>query len=277
MGRVEHAGGDLAPIERLAHRREPARAVTHVDVDDTGLAAHQPAHVRVGRDAEQLVERRLARAVIAHRHFSDAEDEIDEHEIAANASGRGNGGNVIAAGEAVRGEAFRDQPSGDGDELRRGSDDVVGAQHADGGRDAAQGEAAQGNGRHTRVRARFSSAPGQVHVGVDESRNHATAGQIVLRDAERFVERGHVPAGPHHRLSGNHEVTAALRLGIVELGVDEELEHRGRRQAQLSLKPPTAAVSRSAASARWPAEEEISSVDALSCSAAAAISSAAAA
>ena len=143
VGRVEHAGGDLAPVERLAHRREPARAVAHVDVDETGLAAHQPAHVGVGRDAEQLVDRRLARAVIAHRHLSDAEDEIDEHDVAANASGGGDGGDVIAAGEAVRAQSFRDQPSGDGDELRRGPDDVIGSKHADGGRDAAQGEPAE--------------------------------------------------------------------------------------------------------------------------------------
>ena len=46
---------------------------------------------------------------------------------------------------------------------------------------------------------------------------------------------------------------------------------------QPSRNPPTAPVSRDAASARWLAELEISSVDALSCSAAAAICCAAAA
>ena len=53
-------GGQLAPVERLADQLEPARPVAHVQVHDAGLAAHEPADVRVARDPEQLVERRLA-------------------------------------------------------------------------------------------------------------------------------------------------------------------------------------------------------------------------
>ena len=74
VGRVEDPGRELAPVERLAHQLEAARPVAHVQVHDAGLAAHQPADVRLGRDAQQLVQRRLARAMVADRHLADADD-----------------------------------------------------------------------------------------------------------------------------------------------------------------------------------------------------------
>ena len=79
---------------------------------------------------------------------------------------------------------------------------------------------------------------------------------------------------PDDPLAGHEQVPAPRGRGVVQLGVAEQDE---RRTVHSSLKPPTAPVSRSAASARCVAHDEISSVDALSCSAAAAISSAAAA
>ena len=53
------------------------------------------------RHAEQLVQRRLARAVVADRQLADAEDEVDEHDVAPHAAGGRDRRHVIAAGVAV--------------------------------------------------------------------------------------------------------------------------------------------------------------------------------
>ena len=58
MGRIGHAGRELAAIDRVAHRSESSRAVAHVQVDDAGLPGHEAAHVRIRCDSEQLVRRR---------------------------------------------------------------------------------------------------------------------------------------------------------------------------------------------------------------------------
>src|SRR5580765_2805067 len=98
-----------------------------------------------------------------------------------------------------------------------------------------------------------------MYVAVDESGDHPPSADVHLLHLERAVQRRQVPADPDHRLAGYEEMAASLRSRIVELGVPDQR----KRAAHVSLNPPTAPVSRSAASARWPAMVEISSVDAL--------------
>ena len=124
------------------------------------------------------------------------------------------------------------------------------------------------------MRTCLAAAAREMHVPVDQTRDDPAAGDVHLLDPERPVERWNVPSDPDDPLAGHEQVPATLGGGVVQLGVSEQDE---RRTVHSSLKPPTAPVSRSAASARCVALDEISSVDALSCSAAAAISSAAAA
>ena len=82
---LKTAGRELGVVERLADQGQAPPAVAHVQVHDPRLAAHQPAHVRVARDPEQLVERRLAGAVVADRQLAHAEHQIDEHNVPPHA------------------------------------------------------------------------------------------------------------------------------------------------------------------------------------------------
>ena len=63
-------------LERSPHEFETARAVTQVQMQDAGLAGHQAGDVGIGRETQNLVEGRLARAVIADREFADAEQRL---------------------------------------------------------------------------------------------------------------------------------------------------------------------------------------------------------
>ena len=273
VGRIEDPGGQLASIQRLANELQASGAVAHVQVHDAGLPAHEPAHVRVARHAEQLVERRLARAMVADRQLADAEDQVDQDDVQPDAAGGGGGRHVIAAGVAPGAEPLRHQAARHRHQLGGRAHGVVGAEHADRRRDAAEREPGERHRRHPRLGAGLAAPAGQVHVAVDEPGDHPASAEVGFLHRKRAVERRNVLAGPEHSLPRHQQVPAAARLRIVELGVSEQGEH----PAHASLNPPTAPVSRAAASARWPAEFEISSVDALSCCAAAAISSAAAA
>ena len=118
-------------------------------------------------------------------------------------------------------------------------------------------------GMLTAVAAR--EAPERERLRAVEPGDYPASTEVGFLNRKRAAERRNVLAGPEHSLPRHQQVPAAARLRIVELGVSEQGEH----PAHASLNPPTAPVSRAAASARWPAEVEISSVDALSCCAAA--------
>ena len=50
--------------------------VAEMQVQDAGFPGHDAGHVRLARDPEQLLERRLAGPVIADRQFADADDRV---------------------------------------------------------------------------------------------------------------------------------------------------------------------------------------------------------
>ena len=72
----------------------------------------------------------------------------------------------------------------------------------------------------------LAAAARQVHVAVDQARDHAPAAEVELLDVERMVERRHVAAGPEHLLAADDQVPASARRRIVQLGVPEQGDHR---------------------------------------------------
>ena len=62
--------------------------IAEVQVDDAGLACHQPGHVRLGCQPQHVVQRGLAGTVVADRHFAHADQRIAEHDVAAHAAGQ---------------------------------------------------------------------------------------------------------------------------------------------------------------------------------------------
>ena len=79
--------GSSVVVERATHELEAARAVAEVEVQDAGLAAHHAR--RRGsrrRGAASSSKRGLRRAMIADRDLADADDRIDEHDVASGPS-----------------------------------------------------------------------------------------------------------------------------------------------------------------------------------------------
>ena len=103
---LKTAGGISLRSRAWRTSSSPRVAVAHVQVHDAGLSGHEPADVRVARHPEQLVQRRLAGAVVADRQLAHAEDEIDQDDVAADAAGDRRRREVIAAGVAVGAESL---------------------------------------------------------------------------------------------------------------------------------------------------------------------------
>ena len=228
--RIEHARGQFARAQRFADQIETACAVAEVEVQDAGFAGHHARDVTLGRDPQQLVERRLARSMIADRDLADADQRFDEHQVAAHAAGQRRGRHVIAARIAVRVQSFFAQRVERREQLAGAARDIVRAEQADDGRDACSREARQRHRRHASTEAGFAAAAGHVHVAIDESGNRATSGRIDDaghcaqwdRQVERFV------ADPENASAADEQIADAERLRGVEVRVANQDERHGR-------------------------------------------------
>ena len=89
VGRDDLGHGDLRLADEPEEKLEPARAVAEVEMEDAGLAAEHPPDPALGRQAGDLVERRLRGAVVAHGDLAGADDLVDEDEVGADAPGQG--------------------------------------------------------------------------------------------------------------------------------------------------------------------------------------------
>ncbi len=136
---------------------------------------------RVGGNAQQLVERRLARAVIRKRQLADADDDVDEADVAADAAGQRGRRQVVPTGEAQGGDSLFCQPARRSHQICCRARRVVGAQQTHDRGHATAGEAAQRAPRHAEAgAARSTAAPGQVDVTIDEARDQPQATEVDL-------------------------------------------------------------------------------------------------
>ncbi len=177
VGRVEDARRQFAAGQGATHQVEAARPVAEVQVQDSSLARHQARDMGVGREAEQFVERRLTRAMIADGELADAEQRLEEHEVAADAARERPQRDVIATGVGVRIEAFLAQRVGGREQTPRAARHVVGTEQADHRGHACKRKSGQRHRRNARPETRLAAAAGDVHVTVDQAWNQALAVQ----------------------------------------------------------------------------------------------------
>ena len=164
-------GGNLGLVEDAPDQRQAAAAVAHVDVDHAGLAGEEAAAPRLGRDARELVEGRLRRAVVRDRDFADADDLVNQQQVPLDAARERLHRHGVRAAVDEGGQPLLVEAARLGEECRQVSRDAVGAEAADDGRDAAAdgvGEAQFGRARRV---AAFAAAADHVDVAVDEARH----------------------------------------------------------------------------------------------------------
>ncbi len=100
MGRIEDRGRQLGSLQRLSYQLQPAPAAPHVEVHDAGLGRHESAHMGVARHPQQLIQRRLAGAVVADGELAYADDQIDQDDIAPHAAGDRRRREMVPSGVA---------------------------------------------------------------------------------------------------------------------------------------------------------------------------------
>ena len=145
---------------------------------DAGLAGdHDRPRVLAG-DAQQLVERGLAGAVIAERDLTDADHRIDVHDVASHAAGQCYRRHVIAAGVAIGVEALFAQAAGFGQQRFCIAGNIVRAEQSDDSRDAAAGKSRQPDRRNPARETGLTTAAGHMRMTVDQPGYQAPPGAV---------------------------------------------------------------------------------------------------
>ena len=157
VGLKTRAGSSLFDKASRTNAR-PRVTIAEMQMQDAGLAGHHASDMALGGDSQQFVQRGLARAMIADRDFADADQRLDEHQVAAHAAGQRRGRHVIAAGVSVSIEPFFAQRIDRREQFTRTARDIVGTEKADDRRDPRGGERDSGTGG-TRVRNPASPPP----------------------------------------------------------------------------------------------------------------------
>ncbi len=227
---IEDARRQFARPQSLSHQFETACAVAEVKMQDAGLAGHNAGDVTLGGDAQQLIQCRLARTMVADRDFADADQCFDEDQVAPHAAGQRRRRHVIAARVAVSVQSFFAQRIERRKQLARAARDVVRAEQAHDRRDADRRETRERHSRHASSKARFTAAAGDVHVAVDEPRNRAAAG-CVDDAGDRAQRNGQIErflADPENPTAADEQMADAERLRCVEVRVANQDERHGR-------------------------------------------------
>jgi len=131
VGWVENARGQFAQRECLAHQIEAAIAVAQVQVNDPGFSGDHAGDVGITCDSQQLIARRLTRAMIAKRQLADANDRIQINDVVANTTSQRHRGYVIATSMAPGTEALFSERPGLRKQSPRISSRIVSTQYAD--------------------------------------------------------------------------------------------------------------------------------------------------
>ena len=170
-----------------------------MEVQHAGLAGHETGHVGIGGETENLIEGRLARAVVADREFADPEQRLEQHQVSTHAARQGREGDVIAAGVAECVEAFLAQGINLREQVARSARDVIGPEEPDDGRDTGERVARQRHRRDPGLEAGFAATARDVHVTVDEAGDESQSCAVDFSHAcgERHRQRGQIPAGTH--------------------------------------------------------------------------------
>src|ERR671911_135391 len=130
---MKHGWRQLGLLECLPHQLEAPRAISHMQVYDSGLSRHQTSHVSIAGDSHQLVH---------------SDNEIDMDDVVAYTAGDGDWRNMVSPSMAVGAQSLSDEATGSGHELGRRSHGVVGAEYANDGGDAAGRDPTELKGRH---------------------------------------------------------------------------------------------------------------------------------
>jgi hypothetical protein len=197
-----------------------------VQVQDARLAAHQSGDVALARHAQELVERRLARAVVADGELAEANHAVDVDDVAADRAGQCLRRQVVAAGVAPRAQTLVHQGARLRHELGRRAHAVVGAERPHHRRHAGAREARERDGRDAARVAGLAATARDVRVAVDEPRDHPSSAQIGDGDAELLRHLGLVGADPQDAPASDQQVAPPERCGRVDVGVEQELQHR---------------------------------------------------
>ena len=168
VGTTWHGGISVSFIRRQQVFEAP-RSVAEMDVQDARFSAEHPADAALGGQLGDVLEGRLAGAVVGQGDFAGPDDFVDEDEVGADASGDRLHRKLVGAREQPGRDALDLQGPGFGQERGHVAGDAVRAQAADDRGHAARGDVLDGDFGRPGGRTAFSAAAQDMDVRIDES------------------------------------------------------------------------------------------------------------
>ena len=119
-----------------------------MQVHDAGLAGDHTGYVSIARYAQQLVQRWLARTMIAQSQLADTDDRIEEYDVVTDAASQCHRRHVVTARMAPGAESLFTQSARLCEQAACIACRIIGAEHANDAGDPGGREAPERQRRH---------------------------------------------------------------------------------------------------------------------------------
>ena len=174
MGRAENRDGQIALFQGAENEADAIFSGTDVNVNHTGFIGQNAALTGCKTNFDEFIVRNAAGAVIRNGHFN-ADDLLNQDNIAGDGSADGRGGQHIGAGIGEATQAFFVETLAFGQHIFDGTGAAVCAQKAAQRRHAALHNCGKLNRRNLIGKAAFATAAGDMNVLINIGRNQQVA------------------------------------------------------------------------------------------------------
>jgi hypothetical protein len=152
-------------------------------MQDSGLAGDHSGNMRIARDTQQFIKRRLAGSVVADSELTNPDDRVQENDIVADTACQRNRWHMVPTRVTPGSKSLFPQRPGLGQQGTCIPRCIVGSQHPDHAGDAGARKITQGDRRNPGFEAGFSAAARNMRVAVNKSGYQSAATQILFTGA----------------------------------------------------------------------------------------------
>src|SRR5690554_6428116 len=203
MGWQELSKFQFTGLGHLVEGVEGFSGIAHMDFDDTRFTAEHSAQTSLRSDTPEFFVGGAEGAVIGDGDFAHANDLFYKGNVFGNIAQEGRGWDLERSGIDPGADAFLAEAFGFHQEGLQASCDSIGAHTPDHSGDASLKYLAEVYRRGARGRAPFSPCPCNVHLVIDQTRDHLKAGTVNYGKPQVFRHSNIV--GDSHDAFPSHE------------------------------------------------------------------------
>ena len=196
-------------------------------MDHAGLAGEPAADHGVGRQAGEVAQLRLDRALVGEGDLAHPDHLLHHHQVLADRAGQRRGRDVVGAGVHPGREPLLLQPVDPGQQVREDAGRGVHPQNSHHSGDPPGDDLGKLDRRSPAREPLFATAAGQMGVRIDEARDHQTAAGVdrLQLQPQRLGAAGVDLADPTDLVTDQKKGFLSLALGSEHLSILDQSQH----------------------------------------------------